>query len=98
MTCHPFHVPHSVHWPSHQLAVQARLELVNAIGQLYIALGHVLEAADLAEMYLWAERLARNPLAADDSLPLVAGDSTASGMTRRKCAWRNCGNQPAIEA
>lgn len=55
------------------LPVQARLELVNAIGQLYIALGDVLDPADLSDMYSWVERLARNPLAADDSLPVVSG-------------------------
>lgn len=66
--------------------MQARLELVNAIGQLYIALGDVLDPADLSDMYSWVERLARNPLAADDSLPVVSGEcSRCSFMAVMAC-------------
>ncbi|KAK9811035.1 hypothetical protein WJX73_008056 [Symbiochloris irregularis] len=55
------------------LPIQARLELVTAIGTLYTSLLTVLEASDLEEMYIWAERLARQPMSVDDPGLFVAG-------------------------
>lgn len=53
--------------------MQARLELVAAIGTLYTSLLAMLEASDLEDMYIWAERLARQPMSVDDPGLFVAG-------------------------
>ena len=52
--------------------MQARLELVNAIGLVYTSLGSLLEVQHMQDLYLWLERLVKNPMSAEDA-PLVPG-------------------------
>ena len=46
---------------------------MNAIGLMYTSLGSLLEPQHLQDLYLWLERLVKNPMSAEDA-PTVPGE------------------------
>ncbi|BDA41918.1 Protein MON2 homolog [Coccomyxa sp. Obi] len=59
--------------PNCMVPLMARLELVAAIGQLHGTLHTVMEEGDVTDMYVWLERLAKNPYTDDELRPVVPG-------------------------
>ncbi len=59
--------------PQCAVPLQARLELVTAIGSLHSALRPVFDDEDLLTVFAWLEKFVRNPWSADDSNAIIPG-------------------------
>ena len=59
--------------PQCAVPLQARLELVTAIGTLHNTLRPVFDGQDLLNVFTWLEKFVRNPWSADDTNAVVPG-------------------------
>ncbi|KAK9810126.1 hypothetical protein WJX72_005196 [[Myrmecia] bisecta] len=59
--------------PQCAVPLQARLELTNAIGQLYAALKEVFEEEDMRQLYRWLGKFVRYPTSEDDTNQAAPG-------------------------
>jgi hypothetical protein len=59
--------------PQCAVPLQARLELVTAIGTLHSTLRPIFDEQDLLNVFAWLEKFVRNPWSADDSTSVVPG-------------------------
>lgn len=70
--------------PQCAVPLQARLELITAIGTLQSQLRPAFDESDLQLLFLWLEKFVRNPWSADDTSSPVPGmhrDQAPIGLT-----------------
>jgi hypothetical protein len=65
--------------------LQARLELVHAIGSLHAAVSTVFDAEDTTQLLGWLEKFVKNPLTEEDSGAMVPGASMALELAQQRC-------------
>ena len=71
--------------PQCAVPLQARLELVTAIGTLHSALRPVFDEQDLLTMFAWLEKFVRNPWSADDSNSVMPGADIVLAFCTSAC-------------
>ena len=76
--------------PQCAVPLQARLELVTAIGTLHSTLRPVFDEEDVLTVFAWLEKFVRNPWSADDSNAIIPGLCTLPLESRTK----HCGSVP----